>query len=357
MAELILRNLTRRYGAVAAVNNISLTVSDGEFVTILGPSGCGKSTTLAMIAGLDRPDEGYISVGGNVFFNDQKGRYVNAEHRNLGLVFQSYALWPHMTVRNNVGFALKLRKVPRQKREEAIVKALELVEMGQFIDRYPSQLSGGQQQRVALARTLAYRPAMLLLDEPLSNLDAKLRDKARSWLRQLQTEVGITTIFVTHDQVEALALSDRIAVMNAGRIAQIGTPRDIYERPADPFVADFIGTSNFLEGEVASAKDGRATIKLPGGETLETAARADVKPGGAATVFFRPERAEVRNPGKLAEKNVIAARIEEESFIGSRLLYNAKTAAGGIRLETLDRIETPEIAVYIDPAHSVAFAA
>ncbi|RYG13177.1 MAG: ABC transporter ATP-binding protein [Burkholderiales bacterium] len=357
MAELVLRNLVRRYGSVAAVSDVSLTVADGEFVTILGPSGCGKSTTLAMIAGLDKPDEGFISVGGKTFYDGAAGTYVNSEHRNLGLVFQSYALWPHMSVRENVAFPLRLRKVDAAKRDKAVLDALNLVEMGPFVDRYPNQLSGGQQQRVALARTLAYQPAMLLLDEPLSNLDAKLRDKARSWLRQLQTEVGITTIFVTHDQVEALALSDRIAVMNSGRIAQVGTPREIYEHPADAFVADFIGSSNFLKGEVLSAQDGRAIVRLADDMQIDTMSNGKFKAGDPTMVFFRPERVELRasNAGPMA--NVIPARISEETYIGSRLLYTAETSAGAIKFETLNKIEGRDIAVHIAPEHCAALPA
>lgn len=228
MADLKIEGLVKRFGEVRVVDDVSIHVADGEFVTLLGPSGCGKSTTLAAVAGLDQPDEGRITVGGKTYFDGATGTYLPPEARGCGLVFQSYALWPHMTVQDNVAFPLTLRKVKAAERKRRIEEVLALVEMEQYADRYPHMLSGGQQQRVALARTLVYQPSILLLDEPLSNLDAKLRDRARTWLAELRTRLGLTTIYVTHDQIEALSLSDRIVVMNGGRIAQLGTPQDIY---------------------------------------------------------------------------------------------------------------------------------
>jgi iron(III) transport system ATP-binding protein len=260
MVNLVVDKLVRRYGALTAIDDVSFTVKSGEFLTLLGPSGCGKSTTLGALAGLDRPTEGLIKFGDRVIFDSKKNIYVTAEARNCGLVFQSYALWPHMTIEQNLAFPLKLRKVDRAEQARRIREVLTLVEMQDFAKRFPNQLSGGQQQRVALARTLVYQPSVLLLDEPLSNLDAKLRDKARIWLSELQAQVRLTTIYVTHDQSEALALSDRIAVMNKGRIAQLGTPYEIYSQPADPFVADFIGTSTFFPGRVQSAAGERTTV-------------------------------------------------------------------------------------------------
>ena len=224
MAELRVEGLVKLFGAIRAVDNISFTVGDGEFLTLLGPSGCGKSTTLAAIAGLDRSDEGRILLGDHLFFDGARGVFIPPERREVGLVFQSYALWPHMTVAENLDFPLRLRKMPRAQRAERVAEALALVEMSEYGDRYPFALSGGQQQRVALARTLVYRPSLLLLDEPLSNLDAKLRERARSWLRHLQRNLRVTSVYVTHDQSEALALSDRIAVMNGGKIVQLAEP-------------------------------------------------------------------------------------------------------------------------------------
>src|SRR3954470_4762976 len=269
MAEVVIENLTCRYGSVTAVENLNLTIADGEFVTLLGPSGCGKSTTLAALAGLDVPYSGRITVGGRAFFDSSKGVHLDPEQRNCGLVFQSYALWPHMTVAQNCELPLKLRKVPSAERGKRVAEALQLVEMDAFAARYPHELSGGQQQRVALARTLVYRPILLLLEEPLSNLDARLREKSRVWLAQVTRQVGLTTVYVTHDQSEALSLSDRIAVMSQGRVSQLGTPEEIYDRPSDPFVADFIGSSNFLRGRVAgSGAEGRVLVELHGGDRL-----------------------------------------------------------------------------------------
>ena len=246
MADVRVENLTRKFGTVTALSDISFEVADGEFLTLLGPSGCGKSTTLAALAGLDRPTSGRIAIGTRVVFDGASGIFVDAQFRNFGLMFQSYALWPHMTVYKNLDFTLELRRIRGAAARERIAEALALVEMEGYAERYPGELSGGQQQRVALARTLVYRPEILLLDEPLSNLDAKLRERARIWLGQLQRRTGVTTVYVTHDQSEALAMSDKIIVMNGGRIAQIGTPREIYEQPREIFVADFVGASNLI---------------------------------------------------------------------------------------------------------------
>src|SRR3954471_2675713 len=264
MAELQVEGLVKTFGSVRAVDDVSFTVRDGEFLPLLGPSGCGKSTTLAAQGGLDRSDQGRILLGDEVFFDGGRGIFVPPERRNVGLVFQSYALWPHMTVAENLEFPLRLRRMPRRERAERISEALHLVEMSEYGARYPFALSGGQQQRVALARTLVYRPRLLLLDEPLSNLDAKLRERARSWLRHLQRNLRVTTVYVTHDQSEALALSDRIAVMNGGKIAQLADPHTIYERPPNSFVADFIGSSNFWPGIVAEAGDTAVRVRLTG---------------------------------------------------------------------------------------------
>jgi putative spermidine/putrescine transport system ATP-binding protein len=233
--------LTKRFGTLTAVDAIDLTVAQGEFVTLLGPSGCGKTTTLNMIAGFVPPDAGSIRL---------QGRPVESLppfRRDLGLVFQDYALFPHMTAAENVGFGLRMRRLPREETVRRVAEALDLVQMSGLGERRPSQLSGGQRQRVALARALVIRPAMLLLDEPLSNLDLKLREETRGEISALQRRLAIATVFVTHDQGEALTMSDRIAVMRAGRIEQIGTPTDIYERPATRFVAGFIGTANMIE--------------------------------------------------------------------------------------------------------------
>ncbi|MGI8688556.1 MAG: ABC transporter ATP-binding protein [Thermomicrobiales bacterium] len=247
MAEVTLTGVTKRYGDAVAVRGVDLMVADGEFVTLLGPSGCGKTTTLHMVAGLIPPTSGVITIGGRVVADVARGRFVPPNKRNLGMVFQSYALWPHMTLAENVGYPLKLRRVPPKARAARVRDVLSLVALDGLAERYPHELSGGQQQRGALARALVGEPDILLLDEPLSNLDAKLREELRAEIRRVQQSVGTTVLFVTHDQDEAMALSDRVAVMRAGAIEQVGTPRVIYEQPATRFVASFVGAVNLLD--------------------------------------------------------------------------------------------------------------
>jgi len=351
MADVILHNLTKSYGAFLAVDNVSLHVADGEFLTLLGPSGCGKSTTLAALAGLDKPTSGQIRVGERVFFDSSDGTYVEAEGRNIGLVFQSYALWPHMTVRQNLAYPLKLRKIPRATREDRIDEALSLVEMLPYADRYPNELSGGQQQRVALARTLCYRPSIMLLDEPLSNLDAKLRERARAWLRELQTKVRITTIYVTHDQSEALALSDRIAVMNKGKVAQLGTPAEIYENPNDPFVADFIGSSNFLSGTLLD----KGTVELRSGYRIAVPDNNRITLGGAVRVAVRPEAIKLHDRDTGSSAN-IPAKIKERTYLGARYMYECEVGQDTIRVEDESRFDKPDLWLELPKDRAVVFS-
>jgi iron(III) transport system ATP-binding protein len=360
MAELVVERLVKRFPGVVAVDHVSFTVRDGEFLTLLGPSGCGKSTTLSAIAGLEQPDEGAIRVGERVFFDSANGRVLAPEQRNVGLVFQSYALWPHMTVEENLAFPLRLRKVPRREQEQRIDEILALVEMAQHKKRYPHQLSGGQQQRVALARTLVYEPALLLLDEPLSNLDAKLRDRARTWLRQLQTRIGITTIYVTHDQIEALALSDRIAVMHEGQILQLAPPKEVYEQPASPFVADFIGTSNLFKGEVAEADGGGAvTARLPDGQMLRVQSAEPVRRGQPVTIAVRPEKIDLLpasgGASEHGDDNLLAATVRERSYLGARYEYQVDLESMLVRVESDRVIENGPVRVLIPPDGCVLF--
>src|SRR3954468_19064347 len=252
-AELIVSHLRKQFlVGRPAVDDVSFRIAAGEIVVLLGPSGCGKTTTLRCIAGLEQPTGGMIAIGGDEVAAPERGVHVPPRLRNIGMVFQSYAVWPHMTVKQNVNYPLRHRNVPREEAERKIAEVLGLVGLSEYAERPVTQLSGGQMQRVALARALVYSPRILLLDEPLSNLDAKLREQARVWLKRLQSELGITTIHVTHDQEEALAMSDRIAVMSAGHLLQVGTPEDIYERPATAEVAAFIGRSNFIDGTIRS---------------------------------------------------------------------------------------------------------
>jgi iron(III) transport system ATP-binding protein len=360
MAELVVEKLVKRFPGVVAVDHVSFTVRDGEFLTLLGPSGCGKSTTLSAVAGLDQPDEGTIRVGDRVFFDSASRRVLAPEQRNVGLVFQSYALWPHMTVEQNLAFPLKLRKVSGREQEGRIDEILTLVEMVEHKKRYPHQLSGGQQQRVALARTLVYEPSLLLLDEPLSNLDAKLRDRARTWLRQLQTRIGITTIYVTHDQIEALALSDRIAVMHQGKILQLAPPKEVYEQPASPFVADFIGTSNFFRGEVAETDGvGDITARLPDGQMLRVQSAQPVSRGQPVTIAVRPEKIDLLPPGddvpEDGEYNLLRATVRERSYLGARYEYQVGLEPLLLRVESDRVIDNGPVRVLIPRDGCVLF--
>lgn len=360
MVDLIVQNLGRRYGDLAAIENVSFTVKSGEFLTLLGPSGCGKSTTLGALAGLDRPTEGVIKFGEKTIFDGTNNVFVPAEARNCGLVFQSYALWPHMTIEDNLAFPLKLRKVARSERDRRIKEVLSLVEMQDYAKRYPNQLSGGQQQRVALARTLVYQPSILLLDEPLSNLDAKLRDKARIWLSELQAQVRLTTIYVTHDQSEALALSDRIAVMNKGRIVQLGTPHEIYSHPADPFVADFIGTSTFFPGRIRNLSAGLATVGLSGGEQVIARCAKALPVGAQVTVSVRPEQLILcahrdRHPDE--DGTMLTGRIVSRSYLGARYQYLVDINGEVAKTESAEEFaQEAEVGVWVPSNGAIVFA-
>ena len=281
MSEVRIEHVFKRFGDVTAVSDFDLTVKDGEFVSLLGPSGCGKTTSLRMIAGFERATEGEIYIGDHCVSSHIKNTFVPPEKRDIGMVFQSYAVWPHMTVTENVAYPLKIQKVPKEERAARVAEMLKLVHLDEYGSRYPHQLSGGQQQRVALARALVMRPGLLLLDEPLSNLDAKLRESMRFEISSIQKELGITVIYVTHDQSEAMTMSDRVVVMSRGVIQQIGTPYEIYRNPANKMVADFIGLVNFVEGEV---QGDRVYISGTGVSFPNTSGIT-----GSATIAVRPE--------------------------------------------------------------------
>lgn len=310
MPFLVLDRLTKHFGAQIAVDNVSLAVEKGEFISLLGPSGCGKTTTLQMIAGFIRPTSGAIRL------EDKDLLAIKPNQRGLGIVFQSYALFPHMTAAENVAFGLEMQRVDREDRRKRVAEALELVGLSAFADRYPRKMSGGQQQRVALARALVIRPQILLLDEPLSNLDAKLREDMQIELRQIQRTVGTTTILVTHDQAEAMALSDRIVVMNQGRVEQIGPPHETYERPATPFVASFLGKTNQIEAEVAPG-GGKASL---GSVTWPIPPHHE----GRVVLSIRPEKIGFADPGSGALTGTVKTRI----FQGNHWLYQVDTAGG-----------------------------
>jgi iron(III) transport system ATP-binding protein len=320
--DLRIDNVGASYGDHRVLNNINLEVRPGEFFALLGPSGCGKTTLLRTIAGFASTDAGRILVGGNDLSK------LPPWKRDVGMVFQSYALWPHLTVARNVAFGLEERRLPRADIAKRVATALDFVGLGQLADRRPSELSGGQQQRVALARTIAIEPKILLLDEPLSNLDAKLRIQVRRELRSLQQRLGLTTILVTHDQEEANTICDRVAVMNAGEVQQVGTPAELYETPANLFVAQFLGTANVLEGRVVSSGDGRV-FESGGGLRVPVAPGAQV-PDGARMVFRPQDAAIVAGDTPVNGAGQIAGRIVYREFLGSTLRYGIQ--AGGADL-------------------------
>jgi iron(III) transport system ATP-binding protein len=306
-------------GPVVAVDDVSFDVAEGTLFTLLGPSGCGKTTALRCVAGLERPERGEITVAGRLFFSSERRVCLPANDRGLGMVFQSYAIWPHMNVFDNVAFPLAV--APRRSRpakqqiRERVGRALGLVRLDGLADRPATDLSGGQQQRLALARALVNEPPLLLLDEPLSNLDAKLREEMRFELKRLQHELGITTVFVTHDQAEALVLSDSIAVMRDGRMEQVGTPREIYERPASRFVADFIGAANLIEGRIEGRQpDGLYAVKAGTG-LLRASFPADLSAGTSVTVVVRPEHVRVQPDASLSA-NGWRGVVSAQAFLG-----------------------------------------
>jgi iron(III) transport system ATP-binding protein len=327
--DIRLTEVSKSYGASQVLNGISLDVGDKEFVTLLGPSGCGKTTTLMAIAGFQDPDAGVIVCGDQTFFDSNRRHQMPAERRNLGIVFQSYAIWPHMTVAANVGFPLTLKRVKKPDIARRVAEMLELVELPELGKQYPHQLSGGQQQRVALARALSSSPSVLLLDEPFSNLDAKLRERSRKWLRSLQREIGITTVFVTHDQDEALGMSDRIMVMDHGVIQQSGTPEDIYRRPANRIVADFVGRCNLLEGELLGpAKFGRAMVRINDTSLIVRAQCPTDDPGpGNVLLALRPEEIHM-SYGKASLPNECQAEVRSSAYLGDH--YEYEVSLGGI---------------------------
>jgi iron(III) transport system ATP-binding protein len=286
-AYLRAQGLRKSFGRVKAVDDVSFDVRRGEFLTLLGPSGCGKSTTLRLIAGLERPDDGEIHVDGRFVTSPRRRVFVPPEKRGMGMVFQSYAVWPHMTVFENVAFPLRVRRRPAGEVKARVGQVLEIIGLAGLADRPAPDLSGGQQQRVALGRALVSDPALLLLDEPFSNLDARLREGMRIEMGQLQRRLGLTTIFVTHDQTEAMMLSDRIFVMNGGRVEQVGTPREVYERPASRFVMDFLGRINYLGAHVARLPNGRLGARLGEGSEVAVSVPDGLAEGRPVTLAFR----------------------------------------------------------------------
>jgi iron(III) transport system ATP-binding protein len=336
-----------RGNPVHAVDQVSFEVPTGEFYTLLGPSGCGKTTTLRCVAGLERPDGGRISVGGQTVSGPAV--FVPPHKRDIGMVFQSYAIWPHMTVFENVAFPLRVgsQSVDRGEVRRRVAEALDMVELTGLEERMATQLSGGQQQRLALARALVRRPQLLLLDEPLSNLDARLRERMRADLRRLQRRLAITAVYVTHDQAEALSMSDRVAVMQHGHIIQEGTPRDIYRNPASRFVADFVGTSNFLEATQLPAAAGRRRLRTPLGE-LEVDSHQEAEGESSLTVFIRPENV-VLHLTPIQAPNVYPGRLDEVTFLGEHMECRVLVAGAALTSRQHPNLRAePGDAVYVE---------
>ncbi|HUX00010.1 MAG TPA: ABC transporter ATP-binding protein [Phycisphaerae bacterium] len=330
MIPLRLENLTKRFGPVTAVDDVSLSVEPGELFFLLGPSGCGKTTLLRLIAGFYRPD------AGRIHFGERDVTDLAPHRRRCGMVFQNYALWPHMTVRDNVAFGLAVQGLGRTERRRRAMDLLDVVQMSDYAARRPTQLSGGQQQRVALARALAIQPDFLLLDEPLSNLDAKLRLQMRSEIRRTQRAARVTSVYVTHDQDEALALADRLAVVRDGRIVALGTPRDLYENPPGPWVASFLGATNLVEGEVRAREGESALVRTAFGLVAAARAPRAIFPGAAVLASIRPEAARLlAREGEVPAANVFEATVLARTFQGDT--EQVRLRLGGLEILVSDR--------------------
>ena len=329
MAFIDIAGIDKRFGSFQALSGIDLQIAEREFITFLGPSGCGKTTMLRTLAGFLTPDGGTIEVGGRQLSSPQA--VVPPEQRRMGMVFQNYAVWPHMSVFENVAFGLRIEKIARAKIDECVARVLAAVGLEGLEHRHPGQLSGGQQQRVALARSLVVEPSILLLDEPLSNLDAKLRERMRTELKTLQRRTGITFIYVTHDQAEAMALSDRIVVFNKGTVQQVGTPRDVYERPANLFVADFMGLVNKLPGTLLEHHGGTARVRV-GDQTMDAHMTEGLDGAvGPVTLAIRPEAIRLGAAG--ASGNVLTGTVVESAFLGNIVDYQIDVGGLLVRVQ------------------------
>ena len=334
--------LTKSYGAIPVVRNISFNVEAGSTVTLLGPSGCGKTTTLRCLAGLEIPSSGRMTIGKEVVYDSARRIFVKPERRSIGMVFQSYAIWPHMTVAGNVGFPLVVAGKPRREVRDRTTDILKLVGLQDFIDKPASQLSGGQQQRVALARALVHEPSIVLFDEPLSNLDANLRERMRTELQLLQSRLRFTAIYVTHDQEEALSLSDEVIVINQGRIEQSGTPQEVFQSPQSEFTARFLGCSNILSGTVTScADDRRVEVAVDGNMPLTAIWRGEEMPapGERISLGFRSDQTRVVTAETLATRNLLHGEVETATFLGTRFDYTIKI--GDARIKAVGGVDDP----------------
>ncbi len=344
MSQIIIESLTKKFGAVVAVDEIDLEVREGEFLTLLGPSGCGKTTTLRCVAGLEYPDQGKIYIGNTLVTSAKERIFIPPEKRNMGMVFQSYAIWPNMTVFDNVAFGLSIRKTPKEELRKRVKAVLKQVYMEEYAYRYATELSGGQQQRVAVARALAFGPRALLFDEPLSNLDAKLREEMRVELVNIQKNIGISSLYVTHDQIEAMAISDRIAIMDKGKIVQIGAPEEIYNKPINTFVAEFIGTTNLIYGQVITEptqQNGMGLVKFRGQNEavhIRCAFSKEAVRDGKVALSLRPEHITMSLSKTEKNENTFLAEVSHKLFLGDCVSYYLTVGEYEFRVKTDSRL-------------------
>jgi ABC-type Fe3+/spermidine/putrescine transport system ATPase subunit len=363
MASIKIAGLTKRYGESTIIDQLDLDIAEGEFVTLLGPSGCGKTTTLRCIAGLEDPEAGLIQIGSTTVYSGEYRTSVPPERRDIGMMFQSYALWPHLDVGGNVAFPLKRRKVSRADIVDRVRDALKIVDLAGFEDRPINSLSGGQQQRVALARTIVAEPRVLLFDEPLSNLDAALRETMRAELRRVHDRIGTTSIYVTHDQTEAITLSDRVVVMNGGRVEQDSTPRELYERPRTRFVAGFVGIENFLRAALVGSAEGARAVRIEGTDAtvaLPPDIHVALDPAAPALIAFRAQGADIR-PRNLANGGALIGTVKQRTYVGDGYQYRIGTPAGDLALRSASDRDTSvrgialgdEVDIVIRPEHVV----
>ena len=354
MPDVRIEKLVKRFGNVEAIAGVDIHIPEGKIVTLLGPSGCGKTTTLRCLAGFEDANEGQIWIGDELIFDSKQNINLSPQKRDMGMVFQSYAVWPHMSVFENIAFPLRIRKASRKDIAEKVIRAMRMVGIEELKDRLPSEISGGQQQRVAFARAIVYEPAVLLLDEPLSNLDAKLREQMRFEILELQRKIGITTVYVTHDQEEAMVLSDEVLVMDFGKVIQRGDPETIYFDPATEFVADFIGKINFLNGTVASLADGGSVLKINdnGFQAEIQSTRTNYPEGNKVLASVRPENIEIHTEKPDKDINTWPAKLVRKSFLGG--MFDMVVDVGGKELRArtpfvVDAQSGSDIFIHIPP--------
>jgi len=354
MPDVKIEKLVKRFGSVEAIAGVDIHIPEGKIVTLLGPSGCGKTTTLRCLAGFEDANEGQIWIGEQLIFDSKENINLSPQKRDMGMVFQSYAVWPHMSVFENIAFPLRIRKVARSKVEEKVMRAMKMVGIEELKDRLPSEISGGQQQRVAFARAIVYEPGVLLLDEPLSNLDAKLREQMRFEILELQRKIGITTVYVTHDQEEAMVLSDEVLVMDFGKVIQRGEPETIYFDPHNEFVADFIGKINFLGGTVANLAEGASVVKIDDGgfQSEIQSTRTNYSEGKKVLASIRPENIQIHTSKPDHEINTWSANLIRKSFLGGMFDMVVGVKGKELRARTPFRVEAKsgsEVYIHVPP--------